>query len=310
MIDVDQEFNDEQLRRCRQEFPNDLYLLHSIQGHEEVLTNDGTLQTITQHFQVASFQGTGNSFKLVFFIKNFETKYCQFIIDHIKFIEGIEGFIHSDVVHVDTSFSNFFEQYESYKSNSVFSKQIYIFTDFIISDKRELINFFRAKGYSIYLRDNEFWDMKIEFLKTMEEERQPDFFLCHDSRDKPIARQLYEEMQILGLKVFFDEVSLELGDSLLQKLEDGIRTCTFGVILVTPNFLSNESWAKNLEYEGFINKYLADKKNQIVPIWHEVSSQEVRKLSYLLSGIVAGKTEDGYDVLARKLKAKLDKRKV
>jgi hypothetical protein len=182
-----------------------------------------------------------------------------------------------------------------------FTYRVFIYTNELDESLRGwMSDYFKSQGYIMSLRDTKRWN-------EMEEHRTADYFLCHDSRDKPVARELYNAMQQEGLKVFFDEVNIELGDSIYQKIEEGIRNSKFGLILVSPNFIKNQAWAKKLEFESFVVKYLGGGQKIIIPVWHEVSAEQVRDASAMLAGINAANTDTGYAALAKRLKSLIDK---
>ena len=75
---------------------------------------------------------------------------------------------------------------------------------------------------------------------------QHDVFVSHASEDKeafvaPLAKILSQ----LGLKVWYDEFSLKLGDSLSRSIDKGLSESTFGIVVLSKPFI-NKSWT---EYE-------------------------------------------------------------
>jgi hypothetical protein len=68
-------------------------------------------------------------------------------------------------------------------------------------------------------------------------ERKWDVFISHASEDKDeIARPLSKALEAAGLRVWFDEESLKLGDSLRTKIDEGLSRSTFGVIILSKHF--------------------------------------------------------------------------
>jgi hypothetical protein len=123
-----------------------------------------------------------------------------------------------------------------------------------------------------------------------------DLFICHASEDKAeIAKPLAEEMQRRGFSVWLDEFELTLGDSLRQKIDDGLRRARFGaVILSTPFF--KKDWPQR-ELDGLVAREVSGRK-VILPIWHGVGSQDVAARSPLLAGRLAVSTERGIPAIA------------
>src|SRR3712207_3405107 len=59
-----------------------------------------------------------------------------------------------------------------------------------------------------------------------------DVFLSHNSKDKPMVRQLAEALAARGLQVWLDEWQLQPGLSSQQLLEEGIRASRSAAVLV------------------------------------------------------------------------------
>ena len=67
-----------------------------------------------------------------------------------------------------------------------------------------------------------------------------DVFISHATEDKEaIARPLADALRDGGLRVWYDEFSLTLGDSLRQSIDRGLARSLFGVVVVSPSFLRN-----------------------------------------------------------------------
>ena len=82
-------------------------------------------------------------------------------------------------------------------------------------------------------------------------ETTPHAFLCHATEDKEVARPLAEELQRNGIDTFYDKWEIGLGDSLRQKVEEGIGDCTHFIVLLTPISIQ-KPWV-NVEIDaGFI----------------------------------------------------------
>ena len=62
-----------------------------------------------------------------------------------------------------------------------------------------------------------------------------------------IARPLAEKLKALGLKVWFDEYSLKLGDSLRESIDNGLMKSDFGIIILSKNFFSKGWTQKELD---------------------------------------------------------------
>lgn len=58
---------------------------------------------------------------------------------------------------------------------------------------------------------------------------------------KAIARPLYPVLKRKGIKVWFDEGTLTIGDSLREKIDEGLARCRFAIVLLSPSFFA-EDW--------------------------------------------------------------------
>ena len=104
-----------------------------------------------------------------------------------------------------------------------------------------------------------------------------DVFISHASEDKEgIVRPLAELLSKLGVDVWYDEFALEVGDSLMESIDRGLSNSEYGAVIVSHNFL-DKPWPKR-ELRGLVQKELGQGK-VILPVWHEISEEEVRSYS-------------------------------
>lgn len=133
---------------------------------------------------------------------------------------------------------------------------------------------------------------------------QHDVFICHASEDKEdFVRPLAERLRQQHLDVWYDEFSLTIGDSLTQKIDEGLSKSRFGIVVLSLNFF-NKPWAKR-ELNGLTMREMVEKRNLILPIWHRVSVQEVAQYSPPLADKKATSSADGINALIRDLIKKI-----
>jgi len=58
-------------------------------------------------------------------------------------------------------------------------------------------------------------------------------FLSHTAKDKPKARQLAEDLRINGIRVWLDEREVRPGDSVIEKIESGIKASRYVFFLAS-----------------------------------------------------------------------------
>lgn len=134
---------------------------------------------------------------------------------------------------------------------------------------------------------------------------KPPAFISYDSGDRDaIARPLANELAAQGVQVWFDEFSLSVGDSLREKVEQGLRDCKHCVLVITPRFLANTGWTKR-EFDSVFTRELLDRKNVVLPIWWQVTQRDVYNYSPSLADRFALQWGDGVALVAGKLASKI-----
>lgn len=130
-------------------------------------------------------------------------------------------------------------------------------------------------------------------------ENEQDFFICHASEDKEdVAQPLAEALATRGAKVWYDDWTLQIGDSLIRKIDEGLATSCFGVVILSPNFFEKE-WPQK-ELAGLVQKEV-DGRKVILPIRHKISVSEVRAKSLILADKLAPSTANGIPAIALEL---------
>jgi len=130
--------------------------------------------------------------------------------------------------------------------------------------------------------------------------KQWDVFISHASEDKnSFVRPLAEALQASGLSPWYDETALTVGDSLRRKIDEGLANSRYGIVVLSHSFFAKE-WPQQ-ELDGLLGKEVAGTK-VILPVWHDITFEEVRGYSPILSGRVAAKSSEGLDTVVRKLR--------
>lgn len=120
-----------------------------------------------------------------------------------------------------------------------------------------------------------------------------DVFISHASEDKDaVARPLRDALTRMGITVWLDETQMRIGHSLRRRIDDGIRSSRFGVVILSEAFF-NKGWT-NHELDGLVTRTVAGEQS-LLPIWHELSAEQVRAYSPSLADKVAMSTAD-YDI--------------
>ncbi|EOR02192.1 TIR domain-containing protein [Acinetobacter sp. ANC 3926] len=118
-----------------------------------------------------------------------------------------------------------------------------------------------------------------------EVEVEYDLFISHASEDKEdFVRPLAETLQQLGIKVWYDEFSLRVGDSLRRKIDSGLKNSRYGTVVLSEAFIKKD-WTQ-YELDGLVAREMNGHK-MILPIWHKISKTDVINYSPNLADKVA-----------------------
>jgi hypothetical protein len=132
-----------------------------------------------------------------------------------------------------------------------------------------------------------------------EQQEEWDVFISHASEDKEvIATPLAEALRAKGLRVWYDDLSLRLGDSLRQSLDRGLAHSRFGVVILSARFFEKH-WPQQ-ELNGLATREVSGEK-VILPVWHGVGFSEVRNYSPMLADRIAVQTKDGLEHVVQKI---------
>ena len=126
--------------------------------------------------------------------------------------------------------------------------------------------------------------------------RQYDVFISHASEDKlDVARPLASLLVQAGLSVWLDEFELTVGDSLRRKIDQGLASCRFGLVILSKAFFAKE-WPQK-ELDALVAREDCTDK-VLLPVWHNLESGDIRKLSPLLADRLGARTSDGLPFVA------------
>lgn len=126
-----------------------------------------------------------------------------------------------------------------------------------------------------------------------------DLFISHASEDKDaVARPLADMFVANGMKVWYDEYSLTVGDSLRRSIDKGLAGCRYGLVILSPHFIQKE-WTQK-ELDGLVAREDGSEK-RILPVWHNLTKRDVVAFSPPLADKLGVSTSKGLDHVVREI---------
>lgn len=131
----------------------------------------------------------------------------------------------------------------------------------------------------------------------MDASEEYDVFVSHAWEDKAaFVTELVDALTARGLRVWYDDLSLDIGDSLRESIDRGLRDSRYGVVVLSPHFFAKQWPARELN--GLVQKAMGEGRKVVLPVWHHVTRDHVAEYSYPLADLVAANSADGVDAVA------------
>lgn len=106
----------------------------------------------------------------------------------------------------------------------------------------------------------------------MEERAPTKVFLSHASEDRELAKQIAEHLIANGIDTFFDRWEIGPGDSIRQKIDQGLEDCTHFVLLATPTSIA-KPWVKT-EIDGVYRRKI-EGQCKLIPLRHKLDARQL-----------------------------------
>lgn len=125
----------------------------------------------------------------------------------------------------------------------------------------------------------------INMVATKEDETIPEYdvFISHAWEDKEsFADEFVDELRNHGVRVWYDTSQIKWGDSMRQKIDEGLRKSKFGIAILSPNYIANGKYWTKAEFDGLFQMESINGKT-LLPIWHNLTKQQVMKFSPIVA---------------------------
>ncbi len=92
-------------------------------------------------------------------------------------------------------------------------------------------------------------------------------FLCHASEDKKFVEKLAKDLMRFGFEVWFDKFEMKVGESLLEKINEGITGSGYFAVVLSSHSVG-KPWVKHEIQSAFAKKF-KDENFKILPVLYE-----------------------------------------
>ncbi len=125
----------------------------------------------------------------------------------------------------------------------------------------------------------------ISVSSTAETELMPEYdvFVSHAWEDKEsFADEFVDELRKLGISVWYDTSQIRWGDSMRQRIDDGLKKSKFGVVILSPNYIAEGKYWTKAELDGLFQLESVRGKT-LLPIWHDLTKKQVMEFSPIIA---------------------------
>ncbi|MEV4419996.1 toll/interleukin-1 receptor domain-containing protein [Patulibacter sp. NPDC049589] len=139
---------------------------------------------------------------------------------------------------------------------------------------------------------------RVQAATLGRDDREWDVFLSYARLDGGIVGdQLRQQLEHLGVRVWFDELAIVPGQSQSLQMDKGLQRARAGLVLLTPAYIAGRFWTER-ELGALL------RKSTLIPVLHNVTFEQVSEYSGILPDLAGFETaRDSLDVIAQKIAA-------
>lgn len=163
-----------------------------------------------------------------------------------------------------------------YNSTCIYLDHDYITTDFTFKDLQDrqneivhlLFNNISTRERMLLVEEKSLIDSEIisryEDFITSKKVNGTKVFLSHSSKDKPIVISAALDLEKKGMVPWLDAFDILPGESIISKIDEGLKECDFVVLFLSKNSVSS-NWVKK-EWETILWDEVGENKTKIIPV--------------------------------------------
>lgn len=110
-----------------------------------------------------------------------------------------------------------------------------------------------------------------------------DVFVSHAFEDKEsFVDEFVSEMEKIDFKVWYDTQRLKWGDSMRERIDNGLRKSRYGIVVLSPNYIAEHKYWTKAELNALFQLETVNGKT-ILPIWHDLTKKQVVEYSPMIA---------------------------
>ena len=101
-------------------------------------------------------------------------------------------------------------------------------------------------------------------FRTIINRPRPRIFMSHSHSDRPFVQRLGAKLNALGIDVWVDDAEIKLGDSLIEKIREGIDSSDFFAAIISAQSVKSK-WVK-LELDVAMTQEIEGRRVKVLPL--------------------------------------------
>lgn len=120
---------------------------------------------------------------------------------------------------------------------------------------------------------------------------QYDVFVSHAWEDKEsFVNEFVAQLESAGVSVWYDKTQIFWGDSMRERMDQGLLKSRFAVVVLSPNYIREGAYWTKAELDGIFQMETINGK-MLLPIWHKLKRADVLHYSPIIASKLAMNTE-------------------
>lgn len=110
-----------------------------------------------------------------------------------------------------------------------------------------------------------------------------DVFVSHAWEDKEsFADEFVKALRDKGIRVWYDTSQIKWGDSMRERIDEGLKKSKFGIAILSPNYIAEGKYWTKAELDGLFQLDSVNGK-PLLPIWHDLTKKQVVEFSPIIA---------------------------